>query len=139
MLEKIKQEFLGMKDMSWVCGVCGGAAALTCCFLGPFTDARGPLVLGLFASSLTVSYPFALAHCSTYWQFMLCIGAWRGIAKGFCMSVAAPMSRKLFDRRAAFAQAAIMAGSSMGGEVYSQYFKQFFPGRDWEDTMFIYA
>lgn len=139
MMEKIGEEFTSMKGQYWACGLCALVATLTCCVLGPIMDAYGPLFLCYGATCFTSGYPFSLARCTRHWQYLLCMGVLGGIAKGLCMAVAAPMSAKIFKKRVGVAQAVIMSGSSLGGVLYSQYFKYAFNNMGWKDAMQNYA
>ncbi|KAJ5085898.1 hypothetical protein N7532_010669 [Penicillium argentinense] len=86
---------------------------------GPIFDRYGPRWPTLIGSILYTLSIFLMGNCKTYYQFMLCFGVLGGISSSLLSTPAIASISHWFKRRLGIATGIALAGSSVGGIIFS--------------------
>ncbi|CAJ2501337.1 Uu.00g041900.m01.CDS01 [Anthostomella pinea] len=119
------------RDVGWIPSVFTALALLLGIWIGPLFDRRGPTALGIVGAALYAAHFFLLAECTTYWQFMLCLGLLGGIGAAIVSNVAMSVISNWFLRRRGLAMGIVLSGSSVGGTVVSIQLQSIFERLGW--------
>ncbi|RJE18547.1 Monocarboxylate transporter [Aspergillus sclerotialis] len=90
----------GSGNVGWIFGVYTFLGFLCGVQIGPIFDARGPRLLVLTGSILTIVQMIALGFCTEYWHFMLVIGITGGLGASLIFTPAiAAVSHWFMEKR----------------------------------------
>ena len=117
----------GSGNVGWIFGVYAFLTFLCGVQIGPIFDARGPRLLVLAGSILTVVQMIALGFCTEYWHFMLVIGITGGLGASLMFTPAiAAISHWYLEKRGS-ATGIAATGGSVGGVVFPLVLQALFP------------
>ncbi|TID22810.1 MFS general substrate transporter [Venturia nashicola] len=103
------------RDIGWIPSVFVYLALSLGIWIGPLFDRYGPKYIALFGSIGYIVMAFLLAHCTLYWQFLLCCGFLGGITGATLTTTSLAVVAHWFKTRRGLAQGIAMTGSSFGG------------------------
>lgn len=117
----------GSGKNGWIFGVYAFLTFLCGVQIGPIFDARGPRLLVLAGSILTIVQMIALGFCTEYWHFMLVIGITGGLGASLIFTPAVAAISHFFMERRAVATGIAATGGSVGGVVFPLVLQALFP------------
>jgi MFS family permease len=127
------------RDIGWIpsvfvyLGLGGGI------WVGPLFDRYGPRVLTLVGSVLYIICMFALAECTKYWHFMLCLGVLGGTSSALITTAGLAAVSHWFDKRRGRATGVAMIGNTVGGTIIPLILRATFPRYGWAWSIRILA
>lgn len=125
------------RDIGWIPSVFVYLALGLGIWVGPLFDRYGPRVLTVVGSVMYVIAIFALAECTKYWHFMICLGVVGGISAALITTAGLAAVSHWFDKRRGRATGVAMMGNSIGGTIIPLILRATFPRYGWAWSMRI--
>lgn len=113
--------------VGWIFGVYIFLTFLFGVQIGPLFDARGPFLLMLAGSILTISQIIALGWCTEFWHFMLTIGVAGGLGASLIFTPSVAAVGHWFLEKRGTATGIATTGGSIGGIVFPLTLQSLFP------------
>ncbi|KAL4875183.1 major facilitator superfamily domain-containing protein [Aspergillus karnatakaensis] len=107
--------------------------------IGPLCDKYGPVIISLTGAVITIASFVLLAECTTYWQFVLCLGVLGAIGGAIIATIALSVIVKVFRRRRGIAMGIALTGSAIGSIVFPLMLRSTLPDLGWQWSMRLMA
>lgn len=114
-------------SIGWIFGVYAFLMFFGGVQVGPVFDAKGPRLLVLAGTVLTIASVVLLGFCQRYWQFMITFGVLCGIGTSLLFAPAIACIGHWFYRRRGRATGLATTGGSLGGVMFPLLLENLFP------------
>jgi MFS family permease len=119
------------RDIGWIPSVFVYLSLGLGIFVGPVFDRYGPRFLVIIGTIAYIIVIFALAECTKYWHFMLCLSVAGGFSAALITTAGLAAVSHWFDKRRGRAAGVSMIGNSIGGMIIPLILRAIFPRFGW--------
>ncbi|PKY06467.1 putative MFS monocarboxylate transporter [Aspergillus campestris IBT 28561] len=126
-LENNQLKDLGSGKTGWIFGMYAFLTFFCGVQIGPIFDAKGPRLLVLAGSILTVVMMVTIGFCTQYWHFMLVIGVTGGLGTSLIFTPAISAVGHFFNKKRGVATGIAATGGSVGGIAFPLILERLFP------------